>query len=214
MASNSTGSWGPSWTSTGAGAVYEEYKISPASGYSLNMTGVELYLGCSNTSGAMKVQLAYSTDGTSFTTFASNSVVNSTITAAGGGQNGLILSNTGGMSNAATTSFSSRVNYWSTSFNSATLTVANGGTFFLRVYPYATAATQSFFLAAAKVKLMGTPQATGTSPVLSTDSVSNIAALTPMSVIQQLLSAGSAGVHPQIRLQVTTTQLMVELHSV
>ncbi len=160
---SNTAAWGTSWTSTGTNAVYEQYVISPASGYNLNMTGVELYLGCSNTSGSMKVQLAYSTDGTNFTTFASNSAVNSTITAAGGGQNGLYLSNTGGMTTGASTSaFTSRVNYWSTSFNSTALSVANGGSFFLRVYPYNTVATTSHWLAVANVKLKGTASSAGT----------------------------------------------------
>ncbi len=175
---SNTAAWGTLYTSTGAGAVYEEYKISPASGYTLNMTGVELYLGCSNSGGGMKVQLAYSTDGTNFTTFASNSAVNSTITVAGGGQNGLILGASSGMSSGSTSVFASRVNYWSTSFNSATMSVSNGGSFFLRVYPYYTVATQSMWLCAAKVKLMGNAQATGVLPVVSTDSIANIAALT------------------------------------
>jgi hypothetical protein len=157
-----SGGWGTSWTSTGTGAVYEQYVIAPASGYNLNMTGVELYLGCSNTSGAMKVQLAYSTDGTNFTTFASNSLVNSTITAAGGGQNGLYLSGTNGMTTGASTSaFSSRINYWSTSFNSTALSVSNGGSFYLRVYPYVTLATTSHWLAVANVKLKGTATSAG-----------------------------------------------------
>lgn len=157
-----TQAWGTSWTSTGAGAVYEEYKISPAAGYNLNMTGVELYLGCSNTSGSMKVQLAYSTDGTNFTTFASNSAASATSLTSISGTNGLYLSNTGGMTTGASTSaFSSRINYWSTSFNSATLSVSNGGTFFLRVYPYNTVATLSHWLAVANVKLKGTTSSAG-----------------------------------------------------
>lgn len=170
VAASYSGGWGTSWTSTGTGAVYEQYVIAPASGYNLNMTGVELYLGCSNTSGAMKVQLAYSTDGTNFTTFASNSLVNSTVTAAGGGQNGLYLSNTGGMTTGASTSaFSSRVNYWSTSFNSTALSVSNGGSFYLRVYPYVTLATTSHWLAVANVKLKGTATSAGS---LTTDPTS------------------------------------------
>ncbi len=158
---SNTAAWGTSYTSTGTGALYEEYKISPASGYNLNMTGVELYLGCSNSGGGMKVQLAYSTDGSNFTTFASNSAVATSITVAGGGQNGLILGASSAMSTGSTSVFGSRVNYWSTSFNSATMSVSNGGSFFLRVYPYYTVATQSMWLCAAKVKLMGNASAAG-----------------------------------------------------
>ncbi len=162
MTGGTTYPFSADWEST----KYEQYTINPASGYNLNSISVSLYLGCSNSAGKLKAQIAYSTDGTNFTTIAQNGTSSTT---------GFLLGNASAVMQTSITSWGSTLGYWSSSLNSS-ISVANGGTFFLRVYPYATANMSTYGFAVANVKISGTPQAAGVSPVVSTDSVGSITA--------------------------------------
>ncbi len=162
MSGNSTYPFSADWESS----KYEQYTINPATGYNLNNISVQLYLGCSNSAGKLKAQIAYSTDGTNFTTIAQNGTSTTT---------GLLLGNATGVMQTTITSWGTTLGFWSSSLNSS-ISVANGGTFFLRVYPYATANMSTYGFAVANVKISGTAQAAGVAPVVSMDSVGSITA--------------------------------------
>jgi hypothetical protein len=152
------------WATDYEASKYEQYTISPASGYNLNAISIQLYLGCMNSAGKLKAQIAYSTDGTNFTTIAQNGTSATT---------GLLLGNATGVMQTTATSWGSTLGFWSSSLNTS-VSVSNGGTFFLRIYPYATATYSTYGIGVANVKISGTPQAAGTAPVVSTDSIRSI----------------------------------------
>ena len=155
------------WGTVSNSALYEEYVIAPQSGYNLNLSGMELYLGGSSSTAVMKVQIAYSfTKNGTYTTFASNSATNAT-----NENNALVISSATAMTGGSST-WGTRVNWWSSSFNSAVVSVSNGGSMFLRVYPFVStnnctsASTLQF--AVANLKISGTASADPNAATLDT----------------------------------------------
>jgi hypothetical protein len=124
----------------------------------------------------LKAQIAYSTDGKYFTTIAQN-----------GTSTGLLLGNATGVMLTTATSWTSTLGFWSSSLPTS-ISVPNGGSFYLRVYPYATAVTQTYWMAAANIKIQGSAQAAGVAPVVTTDSIGTSSITTSSATVYGTIS--------------------------
>jgi hypothetical protein len=171
---------GGTWASASESSKYEEYIMAPAAGYSLNTISMSMYLGCSNSAGKLKAQIAYSTDGSNFTMIGYNPA--NTITATSGttayfSGSAIVLGNATQAMQTTNTGTATTLGYWSSSLPTS-IAVPAGGSLYLRVYPFAGATSATYGFAVANVKLMASAQLAGSAPVVTSDSISSIAALT------------------------------------